>query len=371
MARLLAALALLAPMCSGASPSRFLGAPTAPPSPCELLITSDTVLLSNGFTRLAFNIGRGSVDSVQGRFAGDGDFSASPNLAGLQGAPVGSQRGAVSVVISGVPGGGGGAWTDASTSAASARAAITVLANSSAAGDCGFSATLADSAGLLSATLSFSLRGAAPRQLALSAVATAAVAFTTTVVSLSTLWTAPSATGFYVMPAPGAPLGVRQGMNMSGGWLASHQPLARAYVIGNGSTGALEVLPLAQGAGNSSWLYAGKNGPLATAGGVGFALFGAAPEGGWLRDFESGGATTRVAAGDVSPTLTLALFPNDLAFPPSGVPAALPVGVVQEDLQAALQAAHGAVVAPLHSYDYSPEVRAAPCLTINDGHCYG
>jgi hypothetical protein len=53
------------------------------------------------------------------------------------------------------------------------------------------------------------------------------------------------------------------------------------------------------------------------------------------------------------------------------VPPALPAGVVLDDLQAALQSAHGAVVSPLHSYDFWPEVRAAPCLAHNNQQCYG
>jgi hypothetical protein len=369
----LCALALLSvPAAAGAAPAApFLGLAAAAPSPCLLLApTADALSLSNGFVRLQFSLTRGSVDVVQGRFAGDGDFSGSPNLAGMQGAPAGTRRGAVAVVVSGL--GGGGAWRDASTSSLDRASplAFKVLANDSAAGNCGFSVDLGDSAGLLTATLRFALSGAAPRQITVGAAATAAAGFSPTVVSLSTLWTPPSATGLYVMPTAGAPLGVRQGMQQSAGFLASHQPLVRAYVIGNGSTGALEALPLALGAGNSTWLYGGKGGPFNTAGGIGVALFGAAPEGGWVSDF-SKGDTVSVAAGDKSPAVELVLLPNDLAFPPSRVPAALPPGIVQDDLQAALQAAHGAVVAPLHSYDFSPEVRATPCLTINDGNCYG
>ena len=350
----------------------FLGLAPAAPSPCLLLLapTADALELSNGFVRLVFNLTRGAADVVQGRFAGDGDFSGSPNLAGMQGAPAGTRRGAVAVVVSGLS--GGGAFSDPSTASVDRASplAFTVTANNSAAGDCGFAVTLGDNAGLLSATLRFALAPASPRQVTLEAAAVAAASFAPTVVSLSTLWTPPSATGLYVMPTAGAPLGVRQGMQQSAGFLASHQPLVRAYVIGNGSTGALEALPLALGAGNSTWLYGGKGGPFNTAGGIGVALFGAAPEGGWVSDF-SKGDTVSVAAGDKSPAVELALLPNDLAFPPSRVPAALPPGIVQDDLQAALQAAHGAVVAPLHSYDFSPEVRATPCLTINDGNCYG
>lgn len=343
---------------------------------CSLQLSpaGDALELRNGFVRLVFNLTRGSADIVQGRLDGDGNFSASPNLAGATLAvPAGHRRGAVAVVVSGAAAGAPAA-NEPSTASVDrpAPAAFVVLANDTSAG-CAFSVALDDSLGVLSAALSFRLVAAAPRALEVNATATATASFSPTVVSLSTLWSPPSATAFYSMPAPGAPLGVRQGMRQPGGLLASLRPLVRAYVIGDGATGALEVVPRAlapSGDAYSSWIFAGAANAYGTAGGVGAALWGAAqPADVWTADF-SGGQTTAVPAGATSATVSLSLFPNDRPFPPSKVPAALPPRVVLDDLQATLQAAHGAVVGQLHSFDFSPEVRAAPCITVAGGNCY-
>ena len=336
--------------------------------PTLALVGADLLVLRNGHVQLSFNLTRGSLDIVQARFEGDGDFSASPNLAGAQGAPAGSRRGAAAVVVSGLAGGGG--ETSTASFDRAAPLAFSVLFNDSSAA--GFSVTLtdarADGAGAhLAATLSFALRAAAPRAFELNASAVARAAFAPTVVALSTLWTPPSATGFYYRGDAG-PLGVRQGMAMAGGLIASASPLRRAYLIGDGATGAVEVLPLSAPAG-SSFLFGGK-GSLATNGGVGVAMWGSAqPADQWVADFDSGSRTS-VPLNGASAPVALAVFPNDRPFPTSQVPEALPAKVVLDDLQAALQAAHGAVVAPLHSYDFYPEVRAAPCLDIGGSQCY-
>jgi hypothetical protein len=161
---------------------------------------------------------------------------------------------------------------------------------------------------------------------------------------------------------------VRQGMAMGGGLVASASPLRRAYLIGDGATGAVELLPRSAPTG-SSFLFGGK-GAYATAGGVGVALWGAAqPADQWVADW-SAGSKTSVPAKAASAAVSLAVFANDRPFPTSNVPEVLPPRLVLDDLQATLQAAHGAVVAPLHSYDFYPEVRAAPCLDNEGNQCY-
>ena len=73
---------------------------TAAPPFQLLLLAPDLLELSSPFVRLCFNLTRGAVDTVQGRFAGDGDFSQSPNLAGLSsGVPANLPRGAFAVIV--------------------------------------------------------------------------------------------------------------------------------------------------------------------------------------------------------------------------------------------------------------------------------
>lgn len=320
------------------------------------LIQSDTVLtLSSPFTQLTFDLLRGAVDAVRGRFLGDGDFSTSPNLAGAVGAAEGKRRGAVAVTIS--PGGGA---ADISTADVTRLAplAYTVLRNDT--DGAGFAVTLSDASNALTVTLTFYATSDS-RAVVVNASAVCAKSISPVLVSLSTLWSAPSATGWYAK-------GVRQGMKQSNGLLGSPSPLLRANVMGDGATGAVEVLPLTAPTG-SSWLFA-ANGEYGTRGGIGVAMWGAAlPADSWVGAWD--GAKTPVVRGAASPTVSLSLFPNDRSFPPSEVPPVLPAGVDVDDITAILQGVHGAVVTPLHSYDFFPEVRAAPCLTYQDGNCYG
>ena len=52
----------------------------------------------------------------------------------------------------------------------------------------------------------------------------------------------------------------------------------------------------------------------------------------------------------------MAVYPNDMSFPPSAVSDVLPDNVIVDDLRSILTAVHGAVVAQLHSYEFAPEV---------------
>jgi hypothetical protein len=111
-------------------------------------------------------------------------------------------------------------------------------------------------------------------------------------------------------------------------------------------------------------------GVYGTNGGLGLVLWGnATPYDSWASNYNSG-PKVLVSNGAVAPAQSLAIFPNDFSFPPSEVPPSLDPGVDVTDLRSILTAVHGAVVAALHSYDFAPEVRAAPCLVHSGQQCY-
>ena len=306
--------------------------------------------------RLVFSLVRGSVDTVNGRFAGDGNFAGSPNLAGSQGGS--GRRGAIDVIVTGLPGG----ETSTSSFDRSTPLPYTVLSNDSAVA--AFAVTLGDApTPHLSATFVFSLSAADPRRFTVNATTTTVSGISPRVVALSSSWVPPNVIGWFNR-------GVRQGMAMSNQYIASKSALNRFYAIGDGPTGAVEVLTLAT-ASPLSWMYSGSSGSGGTRGGVGLVLWGdLTPLDTWT-GFPDGGTPAPIAANTTSASISLAFYPNDLPFPPSRVPAfGLPPRVIVDDLRSVLQAAHGAVVAALHSYDFSPEVRAAPCLVHSGNQCY-
>lgn len=322
-----------------------------------LLLAPDLLELSSPFVRLCFNLTRGAVDNVQGRFAGDGDFSQSPNLAGLSsGVPANLPRGAFAVIV-------GGASGETSTSSfdRAAPLAFTVLSNSSDAATFSVALTDAPTSPRVTATLTFSVSSASPRALIVNASVTATTAFSAPVVALNTLWTPPSATGWFDR-------GVRQGFSMPAGFLASTSPVRRWYAIADGSGGAVEARVLDGGGDLGSWLYAGPS-VFGAQGGLSLVLLGAAsPIDSWTSGVTSG-PPANVQAG-ASNSVAVAFYPNDRPFPPSNVPDVLPSSVIVDDLQSHLQAAHGAVVGQFHSYDFYPEVRAAPCIMHAGNACY-
>lgn len=325
--------------------------------PPSLTQIGDSLLLRNGFVSATFNLTRGSLDILQGRFVGDGLFSSSPNLAGDVGAPPAVRRGALAVIVHGQP--------ESSTASFDRAAPIpfTVLANTSS--SAAFSVVLTDSASSPRVSVTLTLALTTDRALVVNVSATALAAFSSPLVALSTTWSAPDVVTWYLNR------GVRQGMLMSSGYLASATgQWARFYAIGDGATGAIEARALSTPQ-PQSFMFAGAGAPLGTQGGLGVALWGAAtPDESWVKDVGSGPAVP-VASGAAAMPVSLALFPNDLSFPPSAVPPALPAGVVVDDLRSILTAVHGSPVSALHSYDYAPEVRAAPCLVIRDKQCYG
>jgi hypothetical protein len=135
------------------------------------------------------------LDLVQGRFLGDGNFTASPNLAGdTNDVPEGTKRGALAVVVSGLAGG------DFSTASfdRSSPVDFTVLSNDSTSAS--FSVTLTDDATNphISSTFVLTLSSETPRQLTLNVSTVALQSFDPSVVSLATMWTPPNAIGLLV-----------------------------------------------------------------------------------------------------------------------------------------------------------------------------
>lgn len=333
--------------------------PTYLPVSLSLSSQGDSLRIQNGFVSLTMSLTHFSIEDLRGRLAGDGDFSTSPNLAGAPStvAP-NTRRGALAVVV------GDGRGNSYSTSDATRPTplAFTILSNTSA--SAAFSVTGVDPQGHVSATFSIGL-DASSRGLWMNASALALAAFDASLVSLSLQVAAPSAQGWYTK-------GARQGMRMGGGLVASASPLLRWYALGSGAQGGCEVLVVSAAGGfpGPSYLLAGER-PGGMEGGLGLALWGTPkPLDNWVGSFDGGGASTHVAAGDVSPIVNLALFPNDYAFPPSSVPPTLPPRANLTDIASILAAAHGSAVAALHSYDFSPEVRAAPCLAHDNQQCY-
>ena len=151
--------------------------------------------------------------------------------------------------------------------------------------------------------------------------------------------------------------------------MSAASPLQRFYALGSGAQGGCEVLLGAAGTPPSSYLQTG-NRAFGVEGGLGLTLWGTpAPFDAWVGGFDTA-PTTAIPAGSSAPPASLQLFPNDFAAPPSAIPAELPPRVNMTDVASILIAAHGSAVAALHSYDFSPEVRAAPCLAHDNTQCY-
>lgn len=362
--------ARLIPAALAASSLAALAAAQVTPNPSPVILnpTADTLVLQNGYVRATFNLTRGALDVLQGRFVGDGDFSSSPNLAGYASSSTQGRRGALAVMSWGL-------GSDASTASFDRPNPAPFVLTSNTSSLAGFCVTLADApaaAARLNATFCLSIDSANPRGLTVglpTLVATASFAPTLTALSLA--FAPPDAVVWY------AGRGVRQGFGESQGYIASPAGnlVGRFYGIGDGATGAVEVLSLAGGGtpipdALQSYIFAGSAAGGSTNSGLGLALFGAAsPSDQWVAGFDAG-ATVQVSAGQQGPPLALVLYPNDYSFPPSDVPPTLPAKVVVDDIRSILTAVHGSPVSALHSYDFAPEVRAAPCLVHNGNQCY-
>lgn len=328
-----------------------------------LSIAGDIATLSSSYVRMRFNLTRGSLDSLQGRVSGDGEFSsASPNVVGaLSPNILEPRRGGLAVTRSGTPG-----VLDSSTSDFDRATPLvpTVIANNSEMA--AFSVVLGDQPQypLLLATLTFTVAAAWPRALLVNVTAVAqAPGFSASRVALSSRWMPADAVAWYER-------GVRQGMDMPSGNIASASPLSRFYAIGNGSEGAIEILlPDGSGLQPSSLLAGNGSFESGAKSGLDVSLWGApAPLDQWVNSFDAKvkvslppGATSR---------MSMLIFPNNYAFPPSQLDAPSPGNVSEDDLATILVAAHGSAASALHSYDFYPEVRAAPCLVHAGNQCY-
>ena len=337
-----------------------LGAAAQVPVSLTLLGT-DALLLQNGFASLIFNLTQGAVTSLQGRFLGDGAFSASPNLCGALLPAPNTRRGCLAIAVYPAAGGAGAPPSTTSDLDRLPALGFTVLSNSSA----GASFTIAgltDAQQQVSASLTLGLE-ADSRAVWVQTTAFALKNFSSPLIAVDFKFAAPSALMHYAR-------GIRQAMDLDNSiaFIGSASPLARFYALGDGATGCAEVLAAADNAATPTYMFAGRG---AATGGAGVALWGApAPLDAYVAGFASASASA-LTQGQASPTLAFDLLPNDYSFPPSNVPSILPAQVNVTDLRSILTAAHGKAAAPLHSYDFSPEVRATPCLVKGGIPCFG
>lgn len=269
-------------------------------TPVQLrLLGTNALELRNGFSRMVFNLNRGSVDLLQGRFEGDGQFEAwglndaSPNLSPyaalntpLGALPNGLKQGAVSVIVTG----DGNSMAETATSAYNKQTAVsyTVLSNTS--DYAAFSVnSIADgpypqpgvSTPRVSTTFTFSL-AAADRGMGINTTVTALQTFNTTAVRISTAWTPADAVGIYES-------GVRQGMLMSqsSGLIASKVPWHRWY--GMGYSGAVDILPISPAPNNyPSIMYASEWNKQRS--GLDIVLAGNAADDSWVDGIENWGS---------------------------------------------------------------------------------
>jgi hypothetical protein len=380
MAPLRAALALAAATAAAASAAAPQGAVALVPASVTVDPATQLVELRNGFTRVVFNPWRGSFDVWQGRFEGDGNFAGQPNLApgggancGVPTAPVslprGLQQGALCVVVTGIDGGLAETSTCGDT-ATGAPARVTVTSNTS--DSAGFAVTLVDgplpAGGVprVSATFNVSL-SADSRSVVVLASVTASASFTAMAVRLMTAWTPASST--LVLQK-----GVRQGMAMSSPYLATYSPWAWWY--GMGRSGAVDVTPLDNGTAAYASVITASHPWHGRQSGLDLLFEGLLPSGGWLDGYE-GGVPVPVGAGTAW-RAAVAITANGYDFPARIVPAVpvsaaasgVPVMAV-DDQRAILTAVYGSPMSSLHSFDFWPEGRQAPCIQYNGGVCYG
>jgi len=332
---------------------------TANAVPCSVTVDGNLVSISSGYLLAQFNLSRASLDLLKGRFSGDGNFDSSPNLAGaLKTSIVEPRRGGIAVARYGTPG-----VFDSTTADFDRINSAIVTANS--ADFASFYVILGDSASpLLQVNLTFSVSSANPRALSVSTSVLAKSSFEATRVTLSTRWAPPDVISWYQR-------GVRQGFNMPSGFIASANPLVRWYSIGDGATGAVEVLPISSNPLPSSF-YAGQGGSEGDSlSGLDLPLWGAPAQlDSWVDSF-TGGSLVDINAGSVSSS-SIDIYPNDYSFPPSKISAPRASSESDDDLATILAAAHGSSASALHSYDFFPEVRSAPCQVHSGPEpCYG
>lgn len=341
---------------------------TTSPVPASLVYSAAdaSLTLSNGCVNVVFNLQRGSTDVVEGRFECDGAFAGVNVAAKLQGfsaayrdAPQGMMQGAFAVVVTGD--GVGVAETSTSATDLAAPLSFTVVANSSsyAAFSVGPLMDTSVRAGFVSrvaTNLTFAL-SAGDRAFSVNASSTALRAFNTTVVRFATAWWPASAVAVYQR-------GVRQGFNNLGGaFIASVDAVTRWYSLGYG--GAVDITPVAPIT-VQTIMFAGRTSGKRT--GIDVVLAGGVPSDTWMDGFEHAGVTT-VQPGAL-PSIALRVAPNAYDFPVGAMSTSTPTLPV-DDARAIATGVYGSPMAALHSYDYSPETRIAPCIDSDGGVCYG
>jgi hypothetical protein len=220
-------------------------------SPHLYLDGTDSLVIYNGYVRALFNLTRGALEVVQGRFVGDGNFTLSPNLAGNYMNTheyLNQARGALDVSVSYFPKG------KTSTSSFDRQQPLEYIVLTNSTTSVSYSVALTDSeeSPHIQATFIFGLEASNPRQLIVDVSISALVEFNAMRVAVSTSWTPTNVVTWFQR-------GVRQGMNMTKPYIASNNTIVRYYAIGDGSMGAVEIIPLNNETANvaASYVYAG------------------------------------------------------------------------------------------------------------------
>lgn len=328
----------------------FVTAIYASSIPCSVTVNGDIATISSSHIFATFNLTRGSLDSLFGRFSGDGVYDTSPNLAGaLKTNVIEPRRGGIAVARFGTPG-----VFDSTTADFDRSSILTPVITANTVNYASFYVVLDDSTSpLLRVNLTFSVNSNNPRALSITASAVALSTFQATRITLSTRWSPPDVISHYQR-------GVRQGFNMPSPYIASANPLVRWYTIGDGSSGTVEIIPTVLNPLPSSF-FAGQGGNEGgSLSGLDLPLWGGPSQlDSWVTSF-TGGTPVSVSVGTIS-TVSINIYPNDYSFPPSAIASPRSSSNSDADLATILAAAHGSSASALHSYDFYPEVRSAPC----------
>lgn len=336
------------------------------------ILPNNLLELRNGFCRLIVNLNRGSLDLLQGRFEGDGNFEAwnlndaSPNLApsvarntNPLALPTGLRQGSLAVLITG----DGVSLRETSTSSYtySAPLTYTVLGNTSTYASFTVN-NLQDSPTnpRITASLSFSLAYDS-RALIVNVSATASQTFNATAVRINTAWSSVDGVALFTT-------GIRQAMlaSQSAEILATPTPWKRYYSMGY--TGSVDILPLNPSPMTyGSLMFASEWNGQRT--GFDIVLAGNVVDNGWMDGLESWTPTT--VQQNTQWNVAFTITPNNYDFPASAINISGPVTKMDiNDIRSILTGVYGSPMSALHSHDYSPEARIAPCIEREGNDCY-
>lgn len=152
---------------------------------------------------------------------------------------------------------------------------------------------------------------------------------------------------------------------MESPFIGSTQPWQRFYALGY--AGAIEIRPMGTSGTTPTVLFAGGwNGQRS---GLDAVLAGSTAVDEWMDGFE-GSPAIAVAQGTLFQPLTFSITPNNYEFPSSLVSTVAP-NLPVDDMRAILTSVYGSTYGALHSYDFSPESRIAPCINYRGDVCYG